>query len=80
MFFITFQIFIELDELNYADRTWRETTRWMKYEEHVLPNGNWSRPQVPFVQYEGFLALKDYLLSGTCSPIVASFLSLSGYL
>ena len=58
------RIFIELDELNYADRTWRETTRWMKYEEHLLPNGNWSRPQVPFVQYEGFLALKDYLQSG----------------
>jgi hypothetical protein len=64
MYFITFQIFIELDELNYADRTWRETTRWMKYEEHVLPNGNWSRPQVPFVEYEGFSALKDYLQSG----------------
>jgi hypothetical protein len=57
-------MFIELDELNYADRNWRETTRWMKYEEHVLPNGNWSRPQVPFVEYEGFLALKDYLHKG----------------
>ena len=36
----------------------------MKYEEHVLPNGNWGRPQVPFVGYEGFSALKDYLHEG----------------
>ncbi|XP_028396743.1 anion exchange protein 3-like isoform X2 [Dendronephthya gigantea] len=58
------KIFIELDELNYGDRTWLETTRWMKYEEHVLPSGNWSRPQVPFVEYEGFIALKNYLHEG----------------
>ena len=36
----------------------------MKYEEHVLPNGNWSRPQVPFIEFEGFSALKDYLHEG----------------
>ncbi len=43
----------------------------MKYEEHVLPNGNWSRPQVPFVEYEGFLALKDYLHAGILKPLTA---------
>ena len=37
----------------------------MKYEEHVLPNGNWSRPQVPFIEFEGYSALKDYLHEGS---------------
>lgn len=58
------KIFVELDELDMPKRTWRETTRWIKYEEHVQASGTWSRPQIPFVDFEGFLALKDYLHEG----------------
>lgn len=55
---------MELDELDMPERTWRETTRWIKYEEHVQPCGTWSHPQIPFVEFEGFFTLKDYLHEG----------------
>ena len=82
IFLFCFEIFVELDELQLEKKTWRQTTRWMKYEERLVSNGDWSRPQIPFLEVEGFQAMKDYLHEGRiCSISIAdsSYINNFGY-
>ncbi|XP_059080880.1 sodium bicarbonate cotransporter 3-like isoform X1 [Tigriopus californicus] len=61
-------IFTELLELyKYDDgcQEWKEVSRWIKYEEDVLEQGNrWSRPHVSTPSLESWLSLRQNFRSG----------------
>ncbi|CAG5122240.1 unnamed protein product, partial [Candidula unifasciata] len=62
-------IFCEMDVLyklgdNYQ---WRETARWVKYEEDVEEGGmRWSKPHVASLSLHSLFELRNCLTSGAC--------------
>lgn len=59
-------VFVQLDELKGAgdEREWKETARWIKYEEDVEEGGRWGRPHVASLSFHSLLNLKRCLETG----------------
>jgi len=61
------QVFVQLDELcgEGEDREWKETARWIKYEEHVEEGADrWGRPHVASLSFHSLLNLRRCLETG----------------
>ena len=66
------EVFIELEELqagplkNPSDLEWKETARWIKFEEDVeLETGRWGRPHVSALAFHSMVELRKGLEKGT---------------
>ncbi|KAH9514096.1 Sodium bicarbonate cotransporter 3, partial [Bulinus truncatus] len=62
-------IFCEMAELFPAgdDKEWKETARWIKFEEDVEEGGErWSKPHVATLSLHSLFELRCSLLQGTC--------------
>lgn len=62
------QVFVQLDELkgNGDEREWKETARWIKYEEDVQEGTDrWGRPHVASLSFHSLLNVRRSLESGT---------------
>ena len=63
------QIFTEMDELccNASGvEEWKETARWLKFEEDVEEGGNrWSKPHVATLSLYSLFELRSCVLNGT---------------
>ncbi|KAK3731503.1 hypothetical protein QZH41_008530, partial [Actinostola sp. cb2023] len=61
------EAFIELQELTHkADGlVWRETARWIKFEEDVEASNRWGRPHVASLTFQSLLELRRGLEKGT---------------
>uniref|UniRef100_A0A674MU38 Anion exchange protein n=1 Tax=Takifugu rubripes TaxID=31033 RepID=A0A674MU38_TAKRU len=62
-------LFTELDELSFRDgraTEWRETARWLKFEEDVEDGGErWSKPYVATLSLHSLFELRSCILNGT---------------
>ncbi|XP_066995941.2 band 3 anion transport protein [Anabrus simplex] len=61
------EVFVQLDELQGEgdDREWKETARWIKYEEHVEEGADrWGRPHVASLSFHSLLNLRRCLETG----------------
>lgn len=71
---------MQLDELYVTlsgqEWEWKETARWIKYEEDVEEGGKWGRPHVASLSFHSLLNLRKCLEQGEqpvnyhtpCSP------------
>ena len=60
-------LFSELEELcgEGPEQQWRETARWIKFEEDVEEGGGrWSKPHVSTVSLHSLFELRSHLLNG----------------
>uniref|UniRef100_A0A667ZHW9 Anion exchange protein n=1 Tax=Myripristis murdjan TaxID=586833 RepID=A0A667ZHW9_9TELE len=66
---IPHDLFTELDELSCRDgheQEWRETARWLKFEEDVEDGGErWSKPYVATLSLHSLFELRSCILNGT---------------
>lgn len=73
------EVFIELEELQYDSMEsleWKETARWIKFEEDVEQEvGRWGRPHVSALAFHSLVDLRKGLEKGTCT-LFAVFISL----
>jgi len=72
-------VFSEMEELfigEDGDMEWKETARWVKFEEDVEEGGNrWSKPHVATLSLHSLFELRSLLLNGTvCLDMAASSL------
>ncbi|CAF1088075.1 unnamed protein product, partial [Didymodactylos carnosus] len=70
-------LFIELDELvspsaaeaasdsETVEQGWKETARWVKFEEDVESGGRWSKPHVATLSLHSLLELRKCILTGS---------------
>ncbi|CAF0758464.1 unnamed protein product [Rotaria sordida] len=69
-------LFIELNELRCEgekinesgesiDQGWKETARWVKFEEDVESGGRWSKPHVATLSLHSLLELRNCILNGS---------------
>ncbi|XP_074604293.1 na[+]-driven anion exchanger 1 isoform X2 [Brevipalpus obovatus] len=61
-------LFSELEELVYDgnEQEWRETARWIKFEEDVEEGGDrWSKPHVATISLHSLFELRSCILNGT---------------
>lgn len=61
------EIFVQLDELTGTgeEREWKETARWIKYEEDVEEGADrWGRPHVGSLSFHSLLNLRKCLETG----------------
>lgn len=61
------QVFVQLDELYGIgeEREWKETARWIKYEEDVEEGADrWGRPHVASLSFHSLLNLRRCLETG----------------
>lgn len=61
------EVFVQLDELTGTgeDREWKETARWIKYEEDVEEGSDrWGRPHVAPLSFHSLLNLRRCLETG----------------
>ncbi|RVE67164.1 hypothetical protein OJAV_G00114950 [Oryzias javanicus] len=62
-------LFTELDELSFRDgraTEWRETARWLKFEEDVEDGGErWSKPYVATLSLHSLFELRSCIQNGT---------------
>ncbi|XP_057683139.1 sodium bicarbonate cotransporter 3-like isoform X5 [Corythoichthys intestinalis] len=62
-------LFTELDELSFragSATEWRETARWLKFEEDVEDGGErWSKPYVATLSLHSLFELRSCILNGT---------------
>ncbi|CAH1788489.1 unnamed protein product, partial [Owenia fusiformis] len=63
-------LFCEMEELHIYDdqeMEWKETARWVKFEEDVEEGGDrWSKPFVATLYLHALFELRKGLMSGTC--------------
>ncbi|XP_077382252.1 sodium bicarbonate cotransporter 3-like isoform X1 [Festucalex cinctus] len=63
------QLFTELDELAFKDGEvleWKETARWLKFEEDVEDGGErWSKPYVATLSLHSLFELRSCIMNGT---------------
>ncbi|XP_041962412.1 sodium bicarbonate cotransporter 3 isoform X4 [Alosa sapidissima] len=66
---IPHDLFTELDELSFRDGhayEWKETARWLKFEEDVEDGGErWSKPYVATLSLHSLFELRSCILNGT---------------
>ena len=72
-------VFSEMEELfmgEDGDMEWKETARWVKFEEDVEEGGNrWSKPHVATLSLHSLFELRSLLTSGTvCLDMAATSL------
>ncbi|XP_071527622.1 band 3 anion transport protein-like isoform X2 [Panulirus ornatus] len=61
------EVFVELDELKYTEGgvEWKETARWIKYEEDVEDVDNrWGKPHLAFLNFHALFSLRKGLEAG----------------
>lgn len=61
------EVFVQLDELSGVgeEREWKETARWIKYEEDVEEGADrWGRPHVASLSFHSLLNLRRCLETG----------------
>lgn len=61
------EVFVQLDELQGLgeEREWKETARWIKYEEDVEEGSDrWGRPHVASLSFHSLLNLRRCLETG----------------
>lgn len=61
------EVFVQLDELQGVgdEREWKETARWIKYEEDVEEGSDrWGRPHVASLSFHSLLNLRRCLETG----------------
>ncbi|KAJ8972536.1 hypothetical protein NQ314_000145 [Rhamnusium bicolor] len=61
-------LFSEMEELvtEGDDMEWKETARWIKFEEDVEEGGNrWSKPHVATLSLHSLFELRSLILNGT---------------
>lgn len=59
------EIFVQLDELQANLDEWKETARWIKYEEDVEEGSDrWGRPHVAPLSFHSLLNLRLFLEQG----------------
>ena len=61
------EVFVQLDELHGEgdEREWKETARWIKYEEDVMEGAErWGRPHVASLSFHSLLNLRRCLENG----------------
>jgi len=62
-------LFSEMEELLYdenGEMEWKETARWIKFEEDVEEGGNrWSKPHVATLSLHSLFELRSMILNGT---------------
>lgn len=61
-------LFSEMEELHIdgEEMEWRETARWIKFEEDVEEGGNrWSKPHVATISLHSLFELRSCILNGT---------------
>ncbi|XP_068196429.1 anion exchange protein 2a [Antennarius striatus] len=63
------EVFVELDELvvdGNQELQWRETARWVKFEEELEEEPeHWGRPDVPSLSFRSLLQLRKTISHGT---------------
>ncbi|XP_076327328.1 band 3 anion transport protein-like [Tachypleus tridentatus] len=63
------EVFVQLDELMQNDEQeleWKETARWIKYEENVEEDADrWGKPHVASLSFHSLLSLRKCLEQGT---------------
>ncbi|XP_062842116.1 sodium bicarbonate cotransporter 3 isoform X2 [Trichomycterus rosablanca] len=66
---IPHDLFTELDELHFLDGEmyeWKETARWLKFEEDVEDGGErWSKPYVATLSLHSLFELRSCIMNGT---------------
>ncbi|XP_034466423.1 sodium bicarbonate cotransporter 3-like isoform X2 [Hippoglossus hippoglossus] len=66
---IPHDLFTELDELAFRDgelQEWKETARWLKFEEDVEDGGErWSKPYVATLTLHSLFELRSCIINGT---------------
>ncbi|XP_053570218.1 sodium bicarbonate cotransporter 3 isoform X5 [Bombina bombina] len=66
---IPHDLFTEMDELCFRDGNeyeWKETARWLKFEEDVEDGGDrWSKPYVATLSLHSLFELRSCILNGT---------------
>ncbi|KAM7421672.1 hypothetical protein PAMA_015695 [Pampus argenteus] len=66
---IPHDLFTELDELAFKDgdtQEWKETARWLKFEEDVEDGGErWSKPYVATLSLHSLFELRSCIMNGT---------------
>ncbi|XP_075443105.1 sodium bicarbonate cotransporter 3 isoform X6 [Ascaphus truei] len=66
---IPHDLFTEMDELCFRDgedSEWKETARWLKFEEDVEDGGDrWSKPYVATLSLHSLFELRSCILNGT---------------
>ncbi|XP_036929352.1 sodium bicarbonate cotransporter 3-like isoform X1 [Acanthopagrus latus] len=66
---ISHDLFTELDEITFRDgdfQEWKETARWLKFEEDVEDGGErWSKPYVATLSLHSLFELRSCILNGT---------------
>lgn len=62
----SFQAFVELEELTKhgEEMEWKETARWIKFEENVEDSNRWGKPHVASLTFHSLLELKKGLEKG----------------
>merc|ERR1719209_2252803 len=69
-------VFSEMEELYVGEdgnMEWKETARWVKFEEDVEEGGNrWSKPHVATLSLHSLFELRSLLLNGTVSLDMAA--------
>lgn len=75
----THPVFSEMEELFIGEdgnMEWKETARWVKFEEDVEEGGNrWSKPHVATLSLHSLFELRSFLLNGTvCLDMMAKSL------
>lgn len=61
-------LFSEMEELVYEgeEMEWKETARWIKFEEDVEEGGNrWSKPHVATLSLHSLFELRSLILNGS---------------
>lgn len=59
------EVFVQLDELQGNMDEWKETARWIKYEEDVEEGADrWGRPHVAPLSFHSLLNLRLFLEQG----------------
>lgn len=59
------EVFVQLDELQCNLDEWKETARWIKYEEDVEEGSDrWGRPHVAPLSFHSLLNLRLFLEQG----------------
>ena len=64
---LTLQAFVEMNELtkNGEQMEWKETARWIKFEENVEDSNRWGKPHVASLTFHSLLDLKKGLEKGS---------------